>query len=225
MSLTADARSGCTTNPSARMAAASTSGAVFRTGRGVPATSPDKSPRAASRTWWNFRHQPALTAVVYHHVADRADAFTDKLLVTTTPDTFRAHLRYYSAHYDLITPGDLESGRLPKRPLLITFDDAYRSVCEVAAPILHDAGAEALFFINPAAVLDRRVPTDNLLCFAATVLGEEEVANIVGCRSTPTPTLPQLCMDVAARLPERGRHCCSGSTTPTSSCMREVVFS
>ena len=156
-------------------------------------------PPAAAETLTRTAGAPSV--VVYHHVAERADAFTDKLLVTTRPETFRAHMRFYRKHYDLIAPGDLETGKLPKRPLLVTFDDAYRSVCEVASPILREFGAEALFFINPSAVLDRRMPTDNLLCLAATVLGEDELAKIVGCRASPAPTLPRLLMTVVARLP------------------------
>ncbi len=143
----------------------------------------------------------ALTTIVYHHVAARADAFTDKLLVTTRPETLRSHLQFYQKHYDMITPGDLGLGHLPRRPLLITFDDAYRSVCDVAAPILREFGVEALFFINPAAVLDRRVPTDNLLCFATTVLGQDEVHQIVGGHARSAPALPSLLMSVIARLP------------------------
>ncbi len=147
------------------------------------------------------RSARALTTIVYHHVAARADAFTDKLLVTTRPETLRSHLQFYQKHFDIITPEDLEKAHLPKRPLLITFDDAYRSVCEVAAPILREFGVEALFFINPAAVLDRRVPMDNLLCFATTVLGQDEVHQIVGSHARSTPALPSLLMSVIARLP------------------------
>ena len=144
---------------------------------------------------------PPLTAIVYHHVAARADAFTDKLLVTTRPETLRAQLQFYQKHYDIITPGDLEAGNLPRRPLLITFDDAYRSVCDVAAPILREFRVEALFFINPAAVLDRRVPTDNLLCFATTVLGQDEIHRTVGGPAKSAPALPSLLMSVIAGLP------------------------
>ncbi len=158
----------------------------------VPSTRNVASPSGATR---------ALTVVVYHHVAARADAFTDKLLVTTRPETFRAHLQFYQKHYQVITPRDLDSGNLPKRPLLITFDDAYRSVCDVAGPILREFGFEALFFINPSAVLDARMPTDNLLCFATTVLGEHEVNCIVGGQANPARPLPDLLMSVVARLP------------------------
>ena len=143
----------------------------------------------------------ALTVVVYHHVSARADAFTDKLLVTTRPETLRAHLRFYRQYYNVISPADLETGSLPRRPLLITFDDAYRSVCDVASPILREFGAEALFFINPAAVLSHHLPTDNLLCFATTVLGEDEVKRIVGGQARSTRGLPELLMSVVARLP------------------------
>ena len=143
---------------------------------------------------------PHLTVVVYHHIADRVDAFTDRLMVTTPPELFRAHVRFFHDNYDVIAPGDLGDGKQPKRPLLITFDDAYRSVCEVASPILRDRNMEALFFINPAAILDRLLPTDNLLCLAMTVFGEDEVAKIAGCNLRPAPSLPRLLMTVVARL-------------------------
>lgn len=47
--------------------------------------------------------------------------------------------------------------RLPERPVLITFDDGYRNVATMAAPILDRLGIPALFFVCSASVAERRL--------------------------------------------------------------------
>jgi peptidoglycan/xylan/chitin deacetylase (PgdA/CDA1 family) len=47
--------------------------------------------------------------------------------------------------------------RLPERPVLVTFDDGYRNVASIAAPLLERCGIPAIFFICSASVNERRL--------------------------------------------------------------------
>ena len=55
-----------------------------------------------------------------------------------------------------------------------TFDDAYRSVLDVAGPILKAANAPSVFFVNPATVTDSFLPVDNVLSIAIEEFGGKE---------------------------------------------------
>jgi peptidoglycan/xylan/chitin deacetylase (PgdA/CDA1 family) len=86
-----------------------------------------------------------VAIVVYHHISDEIHPLTSEIDITIHPDLFAEHIRYFTQNYDLIGINDLLSDNLPRKPLLITFDDAYRSVLDVAAPILQDVNAPAIF--------------------------------------------------------------------------------
>ena len=66
--------------------------------------------------------------------------------MTTSADRFRAHLTTLrDAGYTAVTFADLLAyadgkGELPEKPVLLTADDGYRSVLEVALPILREFG-------------------------------------------------------------------------------------
>jgi peptidoglycan/xylan/chitin deacetylase (PgdA/CDA1 family) len=59
------------------------------------------------------------------------------------------------------------SGRLPRRALLITFDDGFRSVVDVALPVLERLGLPSVFFVSAAYLDPATIPLDNLLCALA----------------------------------------------------------
>ena len=92
--------------------------------------------------------RPRLRAVLYHHVADHASSLVDRLAATTPPDVFEAHVRRMARDYEVVSLDDVLSGELPRRALLITFDDGYRSIADVALPILRQRGLPSVFFIT-----------------------------------------------------------------------------
>lgn len=118
-----------------------------------------------------------VTIVLYHHISDESDPLVDNLTLTTPTELFAEHLAYFSKNYDFISEDDLLNSRLPKKPLLITFDDAYRSVLDVAANILRQHSAPSIFFINSIATKNVYLPLDNLLSFAVNEIGIREVCN------------------------------------------------
>jgi peptidoglycan/xylan/chitin deacetylase (PgdA/CDA1 family) len=99
--------------------------------------------------------------------------------VSITPEAFEATLRFLTAHYtpvrlhDVIT--ECDGHGLPARAVLVTFDDAYASVAEWAAPLCRQFGVPAVFFVNAAFVDNQRLAPDNLICYVASVLGMETI--------------------------------------------------
>jgi peptidoglycan/xylan/chitin deacetylase (PgdA/CDA1 family) len=92
-----------------------------------------------------------ITIVTYHRIANPCDEPYDPDVVDATPDQF---LRQMTALARAGTPigiealiRGLEGHPLPPNPIMITFDDGYRSCRDVALPILRELGIPATFFI------------------------------------------------------------------------------
>ncbi len=110
--------------------------------------------------------RPGLRVVLYHHVG-KEDDFTRHLRCTNTEEAFERHVDWYRRNYDLVSMDDvLSDDPLPRRALLITFDDAYRSVLETAGPILKSRSVPATLFLVTDPVFEGRMILDNLLSYA-----------------------------------------------------------
>jgi peptidoglycan/xylan/chitin deacetylase (PgdA/CDA1 family) len=116
-----------------------------------------------------------LRCVVFHNIAVSESPFTRGMNVTITPAKFEAALRFLARYYSPVTLQDVLTncyGRgLPRRALLLTFDDAYASVVEWAAPLCRQLGIPAVFFVNAAFLDNRCLAPDNLVCFVADAMG------------------------------------------------------
>lgn len=105
---------------------------------------------------------PPLTAVqqtvqvpilMYHHISlpVTQDALDRSLAVQ--PEMFKAHLQYLKAHgYHSITFNQLFSalyygGPLPKKPVILTFDDGYDDAYKNVYPMLKQFGFSGMFYI------------------------------------------------------------------------------
>lgn len=109
------------------------------------------------------RSNPTVTAIpararvpilMYHYVSELpANADRYRIDLTVTPDNFEAQLDYLDrAGYHPITLTDLylhltEGYPLPKKPVVLTFDDGYRDAYEVVFPRLLERGFTATFFV------------------------------------------------------------------------------
>jgi peptidoglycan/xylan/chitin deacetylase (PgdA/CDA1 family) len=118
-----------------------------------------------------------LRCVLFHHLTTVDGPFTRGLGVSISPEAFERRLRFLMRHYEMI---DLDAVLSPgsdprRRPLLVTFDDAYASVAREAAPILERFGVPAVFFVNGATVQGEHLPIDNLVCFVANTVGFDAV--------------------------------------------------
>ena len=116
----------------------------------------------------------SLRCVVFHHISADDSPFTAGINVRTTPEKLESALRFLAAYYKPVRLEDVleEDGRrLPPRAVLVTFDDAYASVLEVAAPLCLKYGIPAVFFVNAAFLNNKRMAPDNLVCFVANTKG------------------------------------------------------
>lgn len=88
---------------------------------------------------------------MYHDVAPGAPEGFRKY--TVTPTAFSAQMRWLSrAGYSAISLDQLLANRegrlaLPRRPIVITFDDGFQGCAEHAAPVLAAHGFAAIFFL------------------------------------------------------------------------------
>jgi peptidoglycan/xylan/chitin deacetylase (PgdA/CDA1 family) len=124
----------------------------------------------------------SVRCVLFHHISDRASPFTEELGLRMARKDFEARIRFLSRHY---TPIDLEAflsaadgGDLPPRPVLVTFDDAYASVAEEAAPICRKYHVPALIFVNASFLGNQQLSIDNLVCYVAEVFGLTAIRKI-----------------------------------------------
>lgn len=74
-----------------------------------------------------------------------------------TPEVFKRHIQYFSKRYTILELDDaitkFQSGTLPPRALVITFDDGYRNFYDYAMPTLIRYGMPATIFIATDFVL------------------------------------------------------------------------
>lgn len=129
---------------------------------------------------------PVLTCVAYHHFEAAPTDATRYLGISTPPEIFRSHLDYYQLHFNVVGLDAVLAGELPERALLITIDDAYRSVAEIAAPLLKERELPAVLFTNPRVITGPSVPLDTLLSMAACRLGFAQLAFLIGQPSITT---------------------------------------
>jgi peptidoglycan/xylan/chitin deacetylase (PgdA/CDA1 family) len=121
----------------------------------------------------------SLRCVLFHNVSDTESSFTRGLDSTITRKNFEAALKFITKHYTPVSLQDViadADGRaLPPRPVLVTFDDAYASVSDFAAPLCHNCGVPAVFFINGLCLDNRQLALDNLVCYVANMCGLDTI--------------------------------------------------
>lgn len=92
------------------------------------------------------RPERPLPVLMYHHVVPDGEACNE---MSVTVSRLRADLRWLSDNgYTTVLPRELAEGEdLPEKPVLVTFDDGYRSNYELAFPILQEFQAKAAISI------------------------------------------------------------------------------
>ncbi len=103
-----------------------------------------------------------VSIVTYHHVADEDPAYPyDRGVADATPHQFRRQMELLARWGTPIGIDDLiratEGAPLPTNPVMVTFDDGYRSCHDVVLPILRAVGMRATFFVATGYVSDRKL--------------------------------------------------------------------
>ena len=96
-----------------------------------------------------FRSRAVI--LLYHRVAA---PMIDPLLLSTSPEHFEEHLAVIQKDYTPLSLAELAAahaaGRIPKRAVVITFDDGYADNLHTAAPLLRRFGQRATVFVAGA---------------------------------------------------------------------------
>jgi len=95
-----------------------------------------------------------VPVLVYHRVGDAREDHVP----TVSTETFERHLRFIErGRYRVLRLEELaellQAGtRMPRRTVVVTFDDGYEETFQVAAPILRRFGFPATVFVTPTEV-------------------------------------------------------------------------
>jgi len=117
---------------------------------------PSPTPRARTLAEMDKLFGPCvnLPTLMYHHVEPEAVAIKNKRVgLNVPPEMFKKQMEYLiSNNYSIITPKDLidffDSGKvLPAKPVMITFDDGYVDIGDVAFPIMREMKIKATIYI------------------------------------------------------------------------------
>jgi peptidoglycan/xylan/chitin deacetylase (PgdA/CDA1 family) len=105
---------------------------------------------------------PYLSIVTYHHIQEDDPSYPyDPDVADATPAQFRRQMETLAKYCTPIGIDELiravEGEPLPKNPVMVTFDDGYRSCHDVALPILRAVGVRATFFVSTSFVEERRL--------------------------------------------------------------------
>ena len=90
----------------------------------------------------------------YHMVSDQDVVHVKHLYRYKDVKFFKSDIEYYCNNHTIVTLLDIikhlyNDIKLPRKPLLLTFDDGFREMHEIVFPILKQKGVQAVFFINP----------------------------------------------------------------------------
>lgn len=111
-----------------------------------------------------YVYMDSIPILMYHEVSDAQN--TDLYL---SPTDFEAHLQYFQENgytpvtLDAVYEHWTNSSPLPEKPVVLTFDDGYRSMYETVYPILQEYGYTATFFVIPAAIWSDWHITEDML--------------------------------------------------------------
>lgn len=111
--------------------------------------------------WHALCHRP-LVLPYYHLISDESAPHVRPLYHFKGVAEFKRDLDFFLTHFQPVGLDDLlnhlrENRPLPPRAFLLSFDDGFREMSEVVAPILKDKGVIATFFLNSAFVDNREL--------------------------------------------------------------------
>ena len=148
--------------------------------------------------------QYSLRSVLFHEISDTESPFTKGLGVTVTRKQFEAALKFIAKHYTPVSLQDViaesDGDQLPPRPVLLTFDDAYTSVREFAAPLCAELGVPAVFFVNGSCLNNQQLALENLVCYVANVYGLDTVNGAIRSIDSAANVTVRSLLEVFSRL-------------------------
>ncbi len=134
------------------------------------------------------RLKSARTLILrYHSVQDNPDkhAFSIGRGIIHSTEAFTQQMEWIARRYEPTTLDEVEGqradkGRLPRRGVIITFDDGYADNFTIAAPILNRLGLRAAFYITVDCIEPHKMPWFCRLRHAFAVTGRESWTDSAG---------------------------------------------
>ena len=107
-------------------------------------------------------HGKILLLPVYHTVSDCRIPHIVNVFAYRNIKQFETDLDFLQKYYCPVSLLDLVetlrgNALLPEKSFLLTFDDGYREIAEVVAPILIKRSIPAVFFLNSAFIDNRKM--------------------------------------------------------------------
>lgn len=103
-----------------------------------------------------------LRTLLYHSTDTTPDAHIEGMNVNVAPETLAIHLDYVKKHYSVVSIDDVTHGLYGPSPLVITFDDGYKSVETQAVPLLEARDLPATVYLIGTAVIGNMVWVNEL---------------------------------------------------------------
>lgn len=143
-----------------------------------------------------------VSTLIFHRVLTAPDPLSPG---EVTDSDFECVLSWCKALFNVIPLADavagLKSGRLPARPLVITFDDGYADNHDLAAPILRRLGLPATFFIASGYLDGGRMFNDDVACAVGRCSAPELDLTEVGLGRFPLVDLAERRTALSTLLP------------------------
>ena len=142
--------------------------------------------------------------LLYHSCEASESSFTRGLEVNMRPEQFGRQLDFVQRHYNVVAVDQLAAPDVPKRAVVISFDDGYRSVLTGAAPELRRRGLPAVVYLVTDVVGNRDLVWVNELNWLLHEAGPEIAARVARTLDVPAQTpIPELVSQVLIQLPKR----------------------
>ncbi len=103
-----------------------------------------------------------VRSLLYHSIERSTNAYIDGLDINIHPDIFAIHLDFAKKHYSVVPIDDVTHGLYGPKPLVITFDDGYKSVETEAVPLLRARDLPATVYLIGTAVIGNMVWVNEL---------------------------------------------------------------
>lgn len=152
-----------------------------------------------------------LVLPYYHVVSDQKLAHVSGLFRYRSVRQFKADVEFFLRFYTPVSLQDIichldGTARLPKRCFLLTFDDGFREIFDVVAPILKAQGVPAVFFLTTSVVDNRQLcyqQKQSLLVHAlasvADSVAKQKVSQLLTDAGVEGPDLPSRIRSITYR--------------------------
>jgi len=126
----------------------------------------------------SIKRKGGWVSLIFHDINDTESPLTEGLNVTHGRKDFELFLYELSKNYNFIGLDDLfaVNRKDHKKPdILLTFDDAYKSVATTAAPICKELKIPFVFFVNANFMDNQTLSLDNLVAYVVNEKGLEPI--------------------------------------------------